>query len=99
LTTTAIDEVVVPAAWRPAVFGRSNSRAGEVEIDKNSYVFCVLVEFQRHLKRRGVYAPRSTRWTDPRVALLDGDQWDHTKHVVLTAPALPSEPTHLLVEH
>ncbi|MEJ7799586.1 MAG: Tn3 family transposase [Ilumatobacter sp.] len=92
-----IDVSIVPATWRPAVFGGSSRSDGE--IDKNSYVFCVLVKFQRHLKRRGIYAPRSTRWTDPRVSLLDGDQWESTKNVVLTALALPDEPSGLLVEH
>lgn len=97
LTGVDIDEAIVPAAWRPAVLaGPGHSDGG---IDKNSYVFCVLVEFQRHLKRRGIYAPRSTRWTDPRVSLLDGDQWETSKNVVLTALALPSEPTGLLAEH
>jgi len=97
LTVDDIDETIVPAAWSPAVLGAAGrSDAG---FDKNSYVFCVLVEFQRHLKRRGIYAPRSTRWTDPRVSLLDGDQWEASKDVVLTALALPSDPAGMLGEH
>ncbi len=92
-----IDESVVPAAWRPTVFGVSDRHG--VVIDKNAYVYCVLVEFQRHLKRRGLYAPRSTRWTDPRVSLLDGDQWATAKDAVLTALALPETPVGLLDDH
>ena len=97
LKITDVDSTVVPAAWRPAVFGGPGS--GEVEVDKNSYVFCVLVEFQRHLKRRTIYAARSTRWTDSRVALLDGTEWENTKDIVLTALELPDEPINFLADH
>lgn len=34
---------------------------GDTGIDKNAYVFCVLTEFHRRLKRRDVYAERSSR--------------------------------------
>jgi hypothetical protein len=30
------------------------------------YVFCVLTQFHRHLKRREIYANASSRWRDPR---------------------------------
>lgn len=92
LTFTDIDPSIVPAAWKSIVLQ-------DGEIDRNAYVFCVLVEFQRHLKRRSIYAPRSTRWTDPRASLLDGDQWANTRGVVLQALDLPEQPAALLAEH
>jgi TnpA family transposase len=97
LNADDIDEEIVPAAWQPTVFAGNDRNDGE--IDRNAYLYCVLVEFQRHLKRRGVYAPASTRWTDPRVSLLDGEQWARAKPEVLTALALPETPTGFLAEH
>jgi len=50
-----IDSAVVPAAWKRLVFGHPARTDGLV--DRNAYVFCVLTQFHRHLKRRDVYAP------------------------------------------
>ena len=65
-----IDSAVVPAAWKRLVFGHPARTDGLV--DRNAYVFCVLVQFHRHLKRREIYAPGSSRWRDPAAQLLDG---------------------------
>ena len=95
--TGDIDARVVNASWRRLVFAGGAGGAGV--IDRNAYVFCVLTQFHRHLKRRGIYAPASTRWTDPRAALLTGANWAANKDRVLTALSLPIEPTALLAEH
>jgi hypothetical protein len=51
-------------------------------------------------KRRGIYAPASTRWTDPRSQLLDGPAWAKVKDAVLTSLELPEEdPSDLLAGH
>jgi hypothetical protein len=61
-----VEELLI-GSWRRLVL------PGPDRIDKNSYVFCVLTHFHRHLKRREIYAPTSTRWCDPKAQLLDAD--------------------------
>ncbi len=69
-TAGDIDAGLVTGSWRGLEFGQPLFPAEG--IDKNAYAFCVLTQFHRHLKRRGIYARASTRWTDPRSQLLDG---------------------------
>jgi len=95
LTISDIDPAVVPTRWKPVVF----SGPGPDGINKNAYIFCVLVEFQRGLKRRGIYAPSSTRWTDPRASLLDGEQWAENSTAVLAALSLPQDAAGLVADH
>ena len=97
LTPADVDQAVIPGAWKASVFGEVGHHAGVV--DKNAYVFCVLVEFQRHLKRRSIYAPGSTRWTDPQASLIAEPIWAETRDVVLTALSLPNASREPLVEH
>ncbi|MGH9008736.1 MAG: Tn3 family transposase [Acidimicrobiia bacterium] len=97
LTVEDIDETLVSGSWRRLVFGRPPRPGGTV--DKNAYVFCVLTQFHRHLKRRDIYAEASERWRDPRAALLDGEAWANAKDAVLTVLSLPEDPDALLSEH
>jgi TnpA family transposase len=60
------------------------------------YVFCLLEQFQRHLGKRDIFAPGSTRWTDPRARLLDGQAWQAQRCSTLNALGLPEDPTDLL---
>jgi hypothetical protein len=96
-TVADIDPALVTGSWKRLVYGAPH-RAGGV-IDKNAYVFCVLTQFHRHLKRRDLYAEASARWRDPRAHLLDGDAWAAAKDTVLTALGLPEDPDGLLDEH
>ncbi len=85
---------LVPAGWwRPLVF-----RPGRPEgtVDRAGYVFCVLEQFHRHLKRRDIYAAASTRWADPRAQLLTGAAWDAARGPVLNDLQLPADPAELL---
>ncbi|WP_326969038.1 Tn3 family transposase [Arthrobacter sp. CG_A4] len=85
---------LVPAGWwRPLVF-----RPGRPEgtVDRAGYVFCVLEQFHRHLKRRDIYAAASTRWADPRAQLLTGAAWDAACGPVLNDLQLPADPAELL---
>jgi len=59
----------------------------------------VLTQFHRHLNRRDIYAPASSRWRDPRALLLDGEAWANAKQPVLSALSLPENPDGLLAEH
>jgi len=92
LTVQDIDESLVQGSWKRLVFGSPPTGA----VEKNAYVFCVLTQFHRHLKRRELYAEASSRWRDPRAQLLDGDAWMNAKEPVLRALSLPSNPEDLL---
>jgi uncharacterized protein DUF4158 len=62
---------VVPSAWRRLV---KPSRVSMV--DRHAYTLCAVERLQDHLRRRDVFVPRSERWGDPRVKLLQGAQWE-----------------------
>ncbi|NNM97469.1 MAG: Tn3 family transposase, partial [Candidatus Dormibacteraeota bacterium] len=97
LTVIDIDEAVVHGSWKRLVFGAPPAPDGT--IDRASYVFCVLTQFHRHLKRGDIYAEASGRWRDPRARLLDGQAWTNAKTTVLTALSLPEDPGDLLDRH
>jgi len=69
VTAADIDGSLVHGSWRPLVFGSPPTAA----VEKNAYVFCVLTQFHRYLKRGEIYAAASSRWRDPRAQLLDGE--------------------------
>lgn len=92
-----IDTSVVRGVWKRLVFGHPARTDGLV--DRNAYVFCVLEEFHRRLKRREIYAPGSGRWRDPNAALLDGPAWEAVRESVLTDLGLPQDPEELLASH
>jgi TnpA family transposase len=94
LTTDDIHADLVTGSWKGLV-----NPTGNTGIDKNAYVFCVLTEFHRRLKRRDVYAERSSRWRDPRAQLLSGEAWASVKDGLLTALGLPEDPDALLGDH
>ncbi|MGH3722370.1 MAG: Tn3 family transposase [Pseudonocardiaceae bacterium] len=89
-----IDATVVSGVWKRLVFG--HPARGDGLVDRNAYVFCVLEGFHRHLRRREIYAPDSSRWRDPNAALLDGPAWEAVKDSVLTDLGLPEDPEELL---
>jgi hypothetical protein len=97
LTIADIDEMLVQGSWKRLVFGRAS--AANRTVDKNSYVFSVLTQFHRRLKRGDIYAEASARWRDPRGQLLDGQAWANSKDTVLTALSLPERPDDLLAGH
>lgn len=84
---------MLTGSWRRLVL------SGPDRIDKNSYVFCVLTHFHRHLKRREIYAPASTRWCDPKAQLLDADAYARVRDEALSTLGLPDDPTALLDQH
>jgi TnpA family transposase len=90
----AID--LVPSGWwRPLVFSPGRP---EGTVDRAGYVFCVLEQFHRHLKRRDIYATASTRWADPRAQLLTGPAWEIARGPVLNDLQLAEDPAQLLTE-
>ncbi len=97
LTSADVDRTLIHGSWKRLVFDAHGLPDGAV--DKNAYVFCVLTQFHRRLKRREIYANASTRWRDPRAQLLAGDAWASAKPAVLTALSLPAAPDDLLAGH
>ena len=97
LKAADIDGRLVHGSWRRLVYGQPAPADGSV--DRNAYAFCVLTQFHRHLNRRDIYAPASSRWRDPRALLLDGDAWANDKRPVLSALSLPENPDGLLAGH
>src|SRR5699024_10215638 len=71
----------------------------EGTVDRNAYVFCLLEQFHRLLKRRDIFAYDSDRWADPRARLLSGPRWEQAKAPALAALQLPEEPNQLLASH
>ena len=94
LDARQVEVDLVPAGWwRPLVFPPDRP---EGTVDRAGYVFCLLEQFHRNLKRRDIYAAASTRWADPRAQLLTGPAWDAARGPVLNDLQLPEEPAQLL---
>ena len=56
-----------PWGWRRLVVGAPAPIA-----DRHAYTLCAVERLQDSLRRRDVFVPRSERWGDPRVKLLQG---------------------------
>ena len=69
---------VVPGAWRRLVKPSST-------VNRQAYTLCIVERLQDHLRRRDVFVPRSERWGDPRVKLLQGEQWEAMRSKVCRA--------------
>ncbi|GAA3760789.1 Tn3 family transposase [Salinactinospora qingdaonensis] len=89
-----VDTSLVTGSWHKLVFAE-----GPEVVHKAAYVFCVLEQFHRHLKRRDIYAPASSRWNDPRSKLLAGSAWEQAKPAALAALGLPEDPDAFLAAH
>ena len=60
----------VSPAWRRWIV-RADGR-----IDRRAYTLWVLAQLQDGLQRRDVFVSGSARWSDPRLKLLRGAEWD-----------------------
>ena len=85
-----LDGTLVTGSWRRLVFSNPELPAGVA--DHRAYIFCVLEQLHRGLRRREVYAEGADRWGDPRARLLDGERWESAKPRMLKALDLPAEP-------
>ncbi|GAA4973893.1 Tn3-like element Tn3 family transposase [Yinghuangia aomiensis] len=85
-----IDTDLLTGSWRRLVLAAPGLEPGTV--DWKAYVFCVLEQFHRMLRRREVFAKNSSKWSDPRAKLLAGDAWALTKPTVLASLNLPASP-------
>lgn len=56
--------------WRRYIFSEDGT------IDRQAYTFCFLDQLRNALSRREVFVPASVRYADPRIGMLDGEEWD-----------------------
>jgi Domain of unknown function (DUF4158)/Tn3 transposase DDE domain len=92
ITAADIDLGLLSGSWRALVI------PGDGGVDRSAWVFCVLTEFHRHLRRREIFAEASTRWRDPRAQLLAGGKLARAKETVLADLQLGEDPGGLLAE-
>jgi TnpA family transposase len=71
---------LVPSAWRRLVLPHHQRVA-----DRRAYTLCAMERLQDSLRRRDVFVPRSERWGDPRLKLLQGQQWETMRPQVCRA--------------
>ena len=86
-----IDDALVPAMWKRAVYASPELPAGAV--DRDAYVLCVLEQLHKALRVRDVFAVPSYRWGDPRAQLLTGDAWDAVRPQTLAGLGLTDTAT------
>lgn len=84
-----VDEKLVPAHWRKAVYANADLPQGAV--DRDAYVVCVLEQLFGALRRRDVFASPSHRWADPRARLLAGKRWEAVREDVLAGLSLDDD--------
>lgn len=87
VTADEIDTRVLIGSWRRLVL-RPAQLEGD-RVDWKAYVFCVLEQFHRLLRRREIYALNSSKWGDPGAKLLQGAAWEAVKPTALASLRLP----------
>jgi Tn3 transposase DDE domain len=85
-----LESSLVTGSWRRLVFANPELSAGVA--DHRAFVFCVLEQLHRGLRRREIYAIGADRWGDPRARLLDGVAWQDARPRVLKALDPPTDP-------
>ncbi|SDN73945.1 Transposase and inactivated derivatives, TnpA family [Streptomyces wuyuanensis] len=83
-----IDTGLLVGSWRRLVLAAPHLEPGTV--DWKAYVFCVMEQFHRMLRRKEVFAKNSSKWGDPRAKLLAGEAWEQAKPTVLASLGLPA---------
>jgi TnpA family transposase len=68
-------EDCVSKAWKKHVYRKGR-------FDMHAYVFCVLGALKTAVSQRDVFVTPSWRYADPRLGLLDGDEWLAARPVI-----------------
>lgn len=77
---------VVNGSWRPLTIAEDGS------LNRSAYTLCVLEALTGALRKREVYAPAASRWSDPRARLLSGSAWEAQRNSVCRGLGLDPEP-------
>lgn len=70
---------IITAVWKRLVTN------GDGEISKKAYTICFLNHFQDALKRRDIYVKQGDRWGDPRLKLLQPNEWKINKSTICSS--------------
>lgn len=62
------------------------------QLDTKAYTFCVLEKFQNALKKRDVFVTPSILYTDPRIGLLEGEEWTAACPLICSSLGLTTLP-------
>lgn len=81
---------VIRKSWQRYVVG------DDEKLDHRAYVFCVLNELHKALKRRDVFVSPSWRYSDPRFGLISGVEWESTRPVICRTLGLSTDPQPVL---
>ena len=63
----------VPKAWQRRIIGENG------KINRQAYTLCTLERLQMALRRRDVFVPASSKWSDPRQKLISAKRWKSLK--------------------
>ena len=81
---------VITKHWRRHVLRDDDT------VDPRPYMFCVLDELHKALRRRDVFVSPSWRYADPRAGLLAGTEWETSRPIICRSLGLSAEPAHTL---
>ena len=77
---------IITNPWNRLVFDK------EGRVTKRGYTLCFLDKLQDALRRRDIYVENSDRWSDPRMKLLQGSEWQANRIQVCRSLGHPINP-------
>lgn len=77
---------VVSGVWLPLL------KREDGYLNRSAYTLCVLEALTGALRKREVYAPTASRWSDPRARLLSGSAWEAQRNSVCRGLGLDPNP-------
>ncbi len=77
---------IISSAWKRLVFDK------EGNVSKRGYTLCFFDKLQDALRRRDIYVENSDRWSDPRMKLLNGAEWQANRVQVCRSLGHPINP-------
>jgi TnpA family transposase len=77
---------IVGKAWQKHVFIDKDT------IDLHAYAFCVLDGLRKAIPRREIFAMPGWRYSDPRIGLLSGPEWETMRPILCRTLSLSAKP-------
>ncbi|MFE0187969.1 Tn3 family transposase [Streptomyces sp. NPDC058989] len=82
-----IDTELLKGSWRRLVLGTQRPEPRSVNLQ--AYAMCVVETFHQRLCERAIYAEGSSRWANPKAALLPPETWAPKRLSLLAGLSLP----------